>query len=63
MCEKQDLKFHSQEEITSGQLALHTVTTLAQIYFSILDTEDDIGISAYSPNVIKRIFEVYRKQV
>ena len=61
---QQDFEFHSQEDITFVQLVLHIITTLLQIffspqiYFSILDAEEDIGTCSYWPDVIKNICRI-----
>ena len=55
---QQDFKFHSQEDITFAQLVLHIFTTLPQIYFSILDAEEDIGTCSYWPDVTKSICRI-----
>ena len=55
---QQDFKFHSQEDITFVQLVLHIFTTLPQIYFSILNAEEDIGTCSYWPDVTKSICRI-----
>lgn len=52
-------KFHFREEIAFGQCFVQS-QLFPKIYFSILNAKENIKISIYSSDVIKRIYKVYR---